>query len=179
VINGLLLPGGGAHLKPGHPFYDAAALLVKLAIAANDAGDYFPVHGTCLGLETLAIIVSGNYTLLRPTAALDAPAPLLYTEDAENSHFFRSLPPSVVHDLQNSAIAMENHMKGVLMPSHAENAALRDFFKVLSLSLDRDGQPYISTMEARKVRCDGYGWFVVVRAWFWRGATRVLCLTSR
>ena len=24
---------------------------------ANDAGDYFPVHGTCLGMETLAILV--------------------------------------------------------------------------------------------------------------------------
>ncbi|KAI8471105.1 MAG: dihydrouridine synthase-domain-containing protein [Monoraphidium minutum] len=32
VINGLLLPGGGAKLSPGHPFYDAASLLVNLAI---------------------------------------------------------------------------------------------------------------------------------------------------
>ena len=39
----MLLPGGGANLSPGHRFYDAAALLVQLAIDANDNGDYFPV----------------------------------------------------------------------------------------------------------------------------------------
>jgi gamma-glutamyl hydrolase len=43
AINGLLLPGGGADLRPGHAFYDTAARLVQLAIEANDKGDYFPV----------------------------------------------------------------------------------------------------------------------------------------
>jgi len=155
---------------------------------ANDGGDYFPVHGTCLGLETLSIVVrggsrrlprcqqrptpdpsfpltarpspaptsnkptpipnlspqnhpstpqppnhpnpqpstpqtqpspppkhpqvSGNYTLLADMDAEDAPAPLLYTEMAQDSNFITSLPPSVVRNLQNSAIAMENHMHG-------------------------------------------------------------------
>ena len=43
MINGLLLPGGGATLAPGHRFYDTARQLVDLAVAANDNGDYFPV----------------------------------------------------------------------------------------------------------------------------------------
>lgn len=46
TINGLLLPGGGADLRPGHMFYDTAARLVELAVAANDKGDYFPVSGS-------------------------------------------------------------------------------------------------------------------------------------
>ncbi len=45
IINGLLLPGGGATLAPGHRFYDTAQQLVELALAANDKGDYFPVGG--------------------------------------------------------------------------------------------------------------------------------------
>ena len=28
----VLLPGGGANLNPGHPFYDAAELLINLVI---------------------------------------------------------------------------------------------------------------------------------------------------
>jgi hypothetical protein len=40
--------------------------------------------------------VSRNYTLLSDMDAEDAPAPLLYTDLAEGSHFFSSLPPSVV-----------------------------------------------------------------------------------
>jgi hypothetical protein len=43
AINGLLLPGGGASLRPGRLFYDTAARLVQMAIEANDRGDYFPV----------------------------------------------------------------------------------------------------------------------------------------
>lgn len=48
IINGLLLPGGGATLAPGHRFYDTAQQLVELALAANDKGDYFPVGGEVL-----------------------------------------------------------------------------------------------------------------------------------
>lgn len=36
-INGLLLPGGG------NPLSDAAVHMIGRALAANDAGDYFPV----------------------------------------------------------------------------------------------------------------------------------------
>ena len=44
-VNGLLLPGGGAPITPGHRFYDTVAFLVNLTKAANDAGEYFPVCG--------------------------------------------------------------------------------------------------------------------------------------
>lgn len=43
LINGVLIPGGGAYLSPNHPFYDTSAQLVNLTMAANDRGDYFPV----------------------------------------------------------------------------------------------------------------------------------------
>ena len=40
---------------------------------------------------------------------------------------------------------------GVRWSSYGENPHLRDFFKVLSLSADRDERIYISTIEAHKV----------------------------
>lgn len=43
AINGLLVPGGSGNLTQGHPFYDNTEYLLKLAIEANDNGDYFPV----------------------------------------------------------------------------------------------------------------------------------------
>ena len=45
-VNGLLLPGGGAPITPGHRFYDTVAFLVNLTKAANDAGEYFPVRSS-------------------------------------------------------------------------------------------------------------------------------------
>ena len=40
---------------------------------------------------------------------------------------------------------------GVRWSSYGENPHLQDFFKVLSLSADRDQRIYISTIEAHKV----------------------------
>ncbi|KXZ51986.1 hypothetical protein GPECTOR_10g1008 [Gonium pectorale] len=167
VINGLLLPGGGATLKPGHKFYDTARHLVDLAIKANDNGDYFPVHGTCLGMETLAVILSSNYTLLGTFDAEDAPAPLLYTDEAADSHLLKSLPKDVVTDLQNKPIAMENHMNGLSMSAFLENPALGRFWRVVSLSLDKSGVAYISTLEGRAYPFTATQWHPEKNAFEW------------
>jgi hypothetical protein len=45
----------------------------------------------------------------------------------------------------------------VLTTSFEENPRLKDFFKVLALSLDNKGLPYIALMEAKKVR-EGARW---------------------
>lgn len=44
AVNAVLIPGGGQNLSPHHPFYDTSALLLNLTLAANDAGDFFPVR---------------------------------------------------------------------------------------------------------------------------------------
>eukprot|EP00879_Flechtneria_rotunda_P026138 GHRR01027844.1.p2 GENE.GHRR01027844.1~~GHRR01027844.1.p2 ORF type:complete len:105 (-),score=37.59 GHRR01027844.1:701-1015(-) len=82
--------------------------------------------------------------------ALDAAAPLLYTDAADTSALLNALPHHVITNLQDRPLAMENHHYGLLMTSFENSQPLRDFFKVLSLSLARDGLPYVSTMEAHK-----------------------------
>ncbi|MEW5313388.1 MAG: hypothetical protein WDW38_004959 [Sanguina aurantia] len=167
LVNGILLPGGGANLSPGHPFYDTARLLVDLAVEANENGDYFPVHGTCLGMETLAVILSGNYSILTSFDAENSPVPLLFTDEAESSHLIQSLPEVVVRDLQNSPITMENHMMGLSMASYQAERKLKDFFSVLSLSIDNSGNPYISTIEARKYPITATQWHPEKNAFEW------------
>jgi gamma-glutamyl hydrolase len=70
------------------------------------------VHGTCLGLETLSIIISRNTSILADMDAEDFPAPLLYTHEADASPFLKALPPHIITNLQNQPLAMENHMHG-------------------------------------------------------------------
>ncbi|KAG2501964.1 hypothetical protein HYH03_000461 [Edaphochlamys debaryana] len=173
IINGLLLPGGGAILAPGHKFYDTVRQLVDLAVEANDNGDYFPVHGTCLGMEALSVVLSGNYTILSPFDAEDAAAPLLYTEEAAGSHLLKSLPPDVVTDLQNKAIAMENHMMGLSMTAFKENPQLSKFMKVISLSLDKAGAAYISTLEGRKYPFTAVQWHPEKNPFEWTPALHI------
>ena len=65
LINGVLIPGGGQVLSPGHPFYDASDHLLSLALDANDQGDYFPVShfnsistpGSCRVLARVALLI--------------------------------------------------------------------------------------------------------------------------
>ncbi|KAL3132824.1 hypothetical protein ABBQ38_006749 [Trebouxia sp. C0009 RCD-2024] len=158
AINGLLVPGGSGNLTKGHPFYDNTEYLLKLAIEANDNGDYFPVHGTCLGLEVLSIIAAQNATLLSKFNAEDNASPLYLTEAAEKSKFFKSLGNKVKRSLQEKPLAMENHSNGVRWSSYGENPLLQDFFKVLSLSADRDERIYISTIEAHKYPVTATQW---------------------
>lgn len=46
---------------------------------------------------------------------------------------------------------MENHENGISPEVFLSNPYLSDMFQILSLSWDRDGSSYVSTMEAHKV----------------------------
>ena len=61
-----------------------------LCVVLSETPPHLPqIHGTCLGMETLCVVLSENYTILGDFDAEDAAAPLLYTDLADESHFFR------------------------------------------------------------------------------------------
>ncbi|KAH9494845.1 hypothetical protein Btru_015807 [Bulinus truncatus] len=53
----VFFPGGGADIDGG-PYAQSGRYLYDLAIKANDKGDYFPIWGTCLGLELLTVLTA-------------------------------------------------------------------------------------------------------------------------
>lgn len=57
-VNGVLFPGGaGDYFDLGNHIYDHA-------ISENDAGRVFPIWGTCLGYENMAIYASESKTVM-------------------------------------------------------------------------------------------------------------------
>ena len=58
-IHGVLFPGGGGPVTP------AAKRMWELAKHANEAGDHFPVWGTCLGLEWMVQLESDMDEMVR------------------------------------------------------------------------------------------------------------------
>lgn len=48
-VNGILLPGGGVSLSNSSVYYQAGQALYNAAVEFNDAGEHFPIWGTCLG----------------------------------------------------------------------------------------------------------------------------------
>ncbi|RMX57871.1 hypothetical protein pdam_00022834 [Pocillopora damicornis] len=53
-INGVLFPGGGADIYDS-PYSRTGNIIFNLAKKANDAGDVFPLWGTCLGFQFLSV----------------------------------------------------------------------------------------------------------------------------
>ena len=62
---------------------------------------------------------------------------------------------------------MENHEWGLLMQAVTENPRLSDFFAVVSLSLDKAGAPYVSTLEARDYPVTATQWHPEKNAFEW------------
>ena len=71
------------------------------------------LHGTCLGFEALAIIVSRDADILSGFDSYDNASPLILTEDGQSgSAFFGSLPGELLQAVQEEPLAMENHGRG-------------------------------------------------------------------
>mmetsp|Transcript_6683 Transcript_6683/g.15389 ORF Transcript_6683/g.15389 Transcript_6683/m.15389 type:complete len:312 (+) Transcript_6683:3-938(+) len=149
-LNGVLFPGGGADLSAESPFFKAAQYVLNYVVTVNKGGEYMPLWGTCLGFETLAVIVSDNHTILgnhfdseNLTLALD------FVSKPSESRLFASAPASVVYTLSNDKVALNNHISGVTPESFHGDANLEAFFKILSLNQDRNNVSFVSTMEGR------------------------------
>lgn len=55
----MLLPGGATYFNNTHGYADAGKHIYDIAIEMNDRGDYFPIFGTCLGMELLVVLSAG------------------------------------------------------------------------------------------------------------------------
>ncbi|XP_068450637.1 zgc:171566 [Clinocottus analis] len=144
-INGLLLPGGDIDIETSL-CSRAAKILYDLALKANDAGDYFPIWGTCQGFQQLSLFTA-NKNLLTLTDTLKVALPLTLTPAARSSRLFRSFPEDVMKALTEENITSNFHKWSLSIQNFSQNAKLRRFYKVLSTNNDGK-QEFISTMEA-------------------------------
>ena len=69
AVNGILLTGGETDVKELDSTYmRAAGHLLNLTIAANQAGEHVPLWGTCMGIQTMSILVSQDPAVLTSNA---------------------------------------------------------------------------------------------------------------
>lgn len=168
AVNGFLIPGGAARLAPGHSFFDAASRVIDLATDSNaKKRDYFPILAVCLGFETLGIHLSGNKSLLSKFDAEDTAAPLYFTEAAERSRLFGSMPRRVRESLANRPLARESHSWGISLASFENEPNLKENVDVLSLSSDPEGRVYVSSMEHKSLPFSATQWHPEKNAYEW------------
>jgi gamma-glutamyl hydrolase len=81
----------------------AARHLFSLAAKENANGGYFPLWGTCLGFQTLSVLVSSIDILDGGFDSENLPLPLNFTSLGPASRLFRSVSPAVMNSLAKGA----------------------------------------------------------------------------
>ncbi|XP_068618378.1 gamma-glutamyl hydrolase-like [Battus philenor] len=149
-LNGVLFPGGATYFNQSDGYADAGQHIYELAIELNEAGDYFPIFGTCLGFELLIIIASGrgekenrircySYTNL----------PLNFTNDFRSSKMFRDAPANVIHILAHEDVTINAHQFCIVDKNLESHDLVKDWY-VSSYSKDDYGVDFIATIEHRR-----------------------------
>jgi len=156
-INGLLLPGGGASFTG--KYWDTLLRIFEYGVNSFDAGNPFPIWGTCLGFEELVCAAAKNASFLDGGFdSEDLPLPLELKEAAGMSRFFADMPETMMKELQLINVTYNNHVMGITPEKFASNKILSKFFDVLSTNKDRKGKPFVSTIEGHVYPFWGTQW---------------------
>ncbi|KAL9656722.1 hypothetical protein ABK040_002989 [Willaertia magna] len=157
-INGILFPGGGTDLTNADGSFSKYALAQQLFIrwsieAYEKNQDYFPVWGTCLGMQGISIILANDGDIL--VGGFDSyniSMPLNFTSSPntlqQTSRIFKYCPDHIMGTLMNQAVTLNNHHFGVEIPSF--NAKLSSQCNLLAVNKDRKGRSFVSLFEHKK-----------------------------
>ncbi|XP_019954906.1 gamma-glutamyl hydrolase [Paralichthys olivaceus] len=164
-INGLLLIGGAVDLQKSD-YAKVAKIFYQLALKANDAGDFFPIWGTCMGMQLLTVLVAGE-NLLTNTTAENIALPLNLTPEAHSSRMFQGFSDDFMKILTQEPLTGNFHHYGLEMKSFQENEKLRNFFSLLSTNVAENRAHFVSTIEGKRYPFYGVQWHPEVNRFQW------------
>ncbi|XP_008334216.1 gamma-glutamyl hydrolase [Cynoglossus semilaevis] len=155
-INGLLFIGGAVDIETSE-FARVAKIFYNLALKANDKGDFFPIWGTCLGMQLLTVLVCGE-NLLEKTTAENIALPLNLTTEAYSSRMFRDFPEDFMKILTQEPLTGNFHHYGLTVETFQKNEMLHNFFSLLSTNTAENEAHFVSTVEGRRYPFYGVQW---------------------
>ena len=131
-IHGLFLHEGWADKRE---YLDLVTLFLNMAILANKAGDYFPVWGTCQGMQLMLQHFGGDLERVH------SPIGNLVLQPAATTS-------RLLNDKKQLHSLYFSHEHGIMMDRLKQ---LKATFKILATSHDREGMEYVSIVEGRSL----------------------------
>jgi anthranilate/para-aminobenzoate synthase component II len=142
MVNGLLIPGGETTYLLRHRTYiRTVRRFVELALHSRT---YFPIWGTCFGMEALLSVI-GGFTSFTSSVAHGL-APLHLT--SKSSRMLRRFSKKSLHRLETTAATLQNHEYGLLVDEFKNNRHLTGFYQVVATATDEAGKEYVAAIEA-------------------------------
>ena len=131
-VNGVLFPGGGVTFKKGSKMRSTGELIYNFAIRANDAGKIFPLWGTCLGFQFMAVLAADDDNILCSDCfnTEGTPLPLDFTAAARHSILFSGMSDELYKDLATQNITENSHHDGVPPSKFLTNTKLKAAYQV-------------------------------------------------
>ncbi|KAJ8924851.1 hypothetical protein NQ315_001006 [Exocentrus adspersus] len=147
--NGVLFPGGGTYFNVTGGYGQAAKQIYKFALEANTKGIYYPVWGSCLGMEVLAFASLDGKDIRVDCLLKNVAVPLNFTKAARKSKLFSKAPKSVLTALASQDVAFNFHRYCLTKSVLEENSILSNW-KVLATNKDVNQLEFISAMESKE-----------------------------
>jgi len=146
-INGLLIPGGAVSIHDSG-YAEASNWFFDKAKEENDAGEVFPIWGTCLGFEMLALKANEGQANLKSCLSYDQALPLDLVDGWEDSKLLGPASGEVVEQLSSLPVTINFHHWCLTMENFTKYE-MENFWTPLSTNIDQEGLEFLSTMEAK------------------------------
>lgn len=143
-LNGVLFPGGNdGYLKTGEHIF-------KWAMDQNDKGNYYPIWGTCVGYENMAVYVSSSGAPLTShycdgeSLTMD----FIVDDPVKETKMFAGLTLDPLYYAEE-AMTFNHRDWGITLETFEKDEGLGSFFKPTALTTDpMTGDTVVATMEA-------------------------------
>ena len=158
-LNGILFTGGDVVLQNLTSTYmKTAKYLLDQVKKINDNGEYFPLWGTCMGIQTISVLVAEDPSVLSLNKfdSENLMLPLNFTIHAAKSKLFNlenypmPMKSEIYNWFQNNPVTTNLHHDGLHPNTFVTNINLNNFFHILSTNRGRKGNQFVSTIEGIK-----------------------------
>lgn len=141
-INGVLFPGGnGDYLEIGDHIYTSL-------ISENDSGKFYPLWGTCLGFENLAIFASSSGSPLSALLAAEHSLTLDFLVDPKSTKMYSEMSEDPAY-YSEEAMLYNSHHYGINLDTFSSDEGLGKMFTPTALSTDPEsGDTFVASMES-------------------------------
>ncbi|XP_066250339.1 gamma-glutamyl hydrolase A-like isoform X2 [Euwallacea similis] len=143
----LFFPGGGTYFNETGGYGEAANKLYQIVLEYNGKGVYYPIWGTCLGMQVLIFAaLRGDRDIRVGCQLVNVAKALDFTEDYKSSRLYGNASNEVISILERENSTYNLH-RFCLTKQVLEDNNLLDFWRISSTNKDINGFKFISSME--------------------------------
>ena len=152
--HGLLIPGGGSNLYKSYekkegfgPVMIGFFKLWRMINKIWQKGVYFPIWGTCLGLEIILMAISNDTKVLSNLNSRGHQLEIY--SDYANSKITAQMPTELKIQIENRKLLNFQHAHGISVQKFIDYQKLYEKLKITGISKDKDGTWFCSMLEGK------------------------------